>query len=72
MRTALLLLIALATSALPGAATGADIWKWVDANGVTHYSDQPVQGATKIEVRAGNVSESRPASTAAFQARYFL
>jgi hypothetical protein len=58
MRTALLVLIALATSGLSGAATAADIWKWVDANGVTHYSDQPVQGATKIEVRAGNISQS--------------
>lgn len=58
MRTALLIVIALATSGLSGAATAADIWKWVDANGVTHYSDQPVQGATRIEVRAGNVSQS--------------
>jgi hypothetical protein len=64
MRTALLVLIALATSALSSAATAADIWKWVDANGVTHYSDQPVQGATKVEVRAGNVSQSNPASVA--------
>lgn len=62
MRTALLLLIALVTSGLSGAATAADIWKWVDANGVTHYSDQPVQGATKIEVRAGNVSQSSSGS----------
>jgi uncharacterized protein DUF4124 len=62
MRTALLVLIALVTSGLSGAATAADIWKWVDANGVTHYSDQPVQGATKVEVRAGNVSQSQPAS----------
>jgi hypothetical protein len=33
----------------------------VDANGVTHYSDQPIPGAIKIEVRAGNVSEARRA-----------
>jgi len=71
MRTALLILIALATSGLSGAAAAADIWKWVDANGVTHYSDQPVQGAVKVEVRAGNVSQSSsgnvasPASSAA-------
>jgi hypothetical protein len=65
MRTALLVLIALVTSGLSGAATAADIWKWVDANGVTHYSDQPVQGATKVEVRAGNVSQSSPGSVAA-------
>jgi hypothetical protein len=62
MRTALLILIALVTSGLSGAATAADIWKWVDAKGVTHYSDQPVQGATKVEVRAGNVSQSSSGS----------
>jgi len=64
MRTALLVLIALATSGLSGAAAAADIWKWVDANGITHYSDQPVQGATKVEVRAGNVSQSSSSSVA--------
>jgi hypothetical protein len=62
MRTALLILIALVTSGLSGAATASDIWKWVDAKGVTHYSDQPVQGATKVEVRAGNVSQSSSGS----------
>ena len=36
----------------------------MDENGVTHYSDQPVPGATKIEVRAGNVSAVEPASAA--------
>jgi hypothetical protein len=59
MRTALLLLLALAASGLSGTASSAEVWKWVDANGVTHYSDQPVPGATKIEVRAGNISEAR-------------
>lgn len=59
MRTALLLLLALAASGLSGTASSADVWKWVDAKGVTHYSDQPVPGATKIEIRAGNISQSR-------------
>lgn len=63
MRTALLLL--LAASGLTGTASAADVWKWVDSSGVTHYSDQPVPGATKIEVRSGNVSESVPAYTGA-------
>lgn len=62
MRTALLLLLAFAASGLSGAASSAEVWKWVDANGVTHYSDQPgAPGATRVEVRAGNVSETRPA-----------
>jgi len=60
MRTALLLL-ALAASGLCSTASAAEVWKWVDAKGVTHYSDQPIPGAIKIEVRAGNVSESRAA-----------
>lgn len=61
MRTAHLLLLALAALGLSSTAAAADVWKWVDAKGVTHYSDQPVPGATKVEVRAGNVSESRSA-----------
>src|SRR5215207_5500773 len=57
MRTALLFLLALAASGLSGAASASDVWKWVDDKGVTHYSDQPVPGATKIEVRAGNIAQ---------------
>jgi len=63
MRTALLLL--LAASGLTGTASAADVWKWVDSSGITHYSDQPVPGATRIEVRSGNVAESRPTEVAA-------
>jgi hypothetical protein len=63
MRTALLLLLALATTGLSSTTSAADVWKWVDSKGVTHYSDQPVPGATKIEVRAGNIAEARPAET---------
>jgi hypothetical protein len=40
-----------------------DVWKWVDEKGITHYSDQPVAGATKIEVRTGNVVETAPTNT---------
>jgi hypothetical protein len=29
-------------------AGAADIWRWIDANGVVHYSDQPVPGAVKV------------------------
>ncbi len=28
----------------------ADIYKWTDDNGVTHYSDMPREGATEVEV----------------------
>jgi hypothetical protein len=67
MRTALLLL-ALAAFGLCSTASAADVWKWVDANGVTHYSDQPIPGAIKIEVRAGNISEARSAQPLSNQA----
>jgi len=46
MRNVLLTLM-LCASAAAGAAT---VYKWVDANGVTHYSDQPHPGAQKIEL----------------------
>lgn len=36
-------------------AQSAVIYKWTDANGVVHYSDQPVPGAEKI-VTAGKAS----------------
>ncbi len=67
MRTALLLL-ALAASGLCSTASAAEVWKWVDAQGVTHYSDQPIPGAIKIEVRAGNVSAARSAQPLSNQA----
>ena len=63
MRTALLLLLALAAPVLSSTAMATDVWKWVDEKGVTHYSDQPVAGATKIEVRTGNVVETAPTNT---------
>jgi Domain of unknown function (DUF4124) len=36
-------------------AQSAVIYKWIDANGVVHYSDQPVPGAEKI-ITAGKSS----------------
>ena len=32
------------------AAQAADVYRWVDANGVVHYTDSPPQGAAKAEV----------------------
>jgi hypothetical protein len=55
MRTALLILLAIATPV--STVWASTVWKWVDDKGVTHYSDQPVPGATRIEVRAGNIAE---------------
>jgi len=60
MRTWWLVLITLAA----GTAGAGTVWKWVDENGVTHYSDRPVDGAEVIEL--GSVQTfpaQRPPST---------
>jgi hypothetical protein len=33
-------------------AAAATVFKWVDENGVTHYSDQPHENAQKVELKA--------------------
>jgi hypothetical protein len=59
MRKALLTLMLCASTAA-GAAT---VYKWVDAQGVTHYSDQPHPGAQKIEIGSVQTySGQRPAA----------
>jgi hypothetical protein len=54
--------------AVLAAANAATIYKWVDENGVTHYSDQPHPGAQKIQVQAVQTykapAERAPAVTA--------
>lgn len=60
MRTALYLLFALA--AFPAIA-GQTVWKWVDEKGVTHFSDSPVPGATKMELNSAPSSSPAPAPT---------
>ena len=60
MRTALYVLLALA--AVPAFA-GQAVWKWVDEKGVTHFSDQPVPGATKMELNSAPRSSTEPTPT---------
>ena len=48
MRTILFTLMSLATAA----ASAATVYKWVDDNGVTHYSDQPHENAEKVQLKA--------------------
>lgn len=60
MRTALYVLLALAVPAF----AGQTVWKWVDEKGVTHFSDQPVPGAEKMELNSSNrSSNSTPSYT---------
>jgi Domain of unknown function (DUF4124) len=45
--------------ALAGAsAFAATVYKWVDENGVTHYSDQPHQDAKKVDVDSAQTYKS--------------
>ncbi|HEX7080974.1 MAG TPA: DUF4124 domain-containing protein [Gammaproteobacteria bacterium] len=55
MRKWWLSLIALAS----GAASAVPVWRWVDENGVTHYSDLPVPGAERIELTSAQTIRSQ-------------
>ena len=59
MRTALWLLLAFATPTF----ASQTVWKWVDGDGVTHYSDRPVPGATRIELNVGRPADAREATS---------
>lgn len=59
MRATLLLLVALAAPAL----ADQTVWKWVDKDGVTHYSDRPVSGAGRVELRGVSRSDPVPVSS---------
>lgn len=56
MRTALYVLLALAVPAF----AGQTVYKWVDEKGVTHYSDQPVAGAEKMELSGASNRSDNP------------
>jgi len=46
-------------------ASAATVYKWVDDNGVTHYSDQPNPKAQKLEVADAQTYGSKQATLAA-------
>jgi hypothetical protein len=60
MRTSLLVLLLLTSVA----SASESVWRWVDSDGVTHYSDRPVPGATKVELRSVNQMNTAGATTA--------
>jgi|SRR6185503_12055942 len=60
MRAKLLTLLPLTLSLLSGAAVAATVYKWVDAQGITHYSDQPHPEAQAIEVQPKNTVSTPP------------
>jgi hypothetical protein len=65
MRIASLLLLL----ALSSTAAAQAVWKYVDEQGVTHYTDQFVPGAEKVQLRSGSAtaqtSTTVPTATAA-------
>ena len=68
MRTALLLLLALAAPLLSSTAAATDVWKWVDEKGVTHYTDKmPPDAVDKANVEMNKdgiaVKRTEPAPT---------
>jgi hypothetical protein len=38
----------------------ATVWKWRDANGVVHYSDQPVPGAEQVSIQSSSTYTPAP------------
>jgi hypothetical protein len=51
MRRTFLTLISIGCSFAAAVALAGTVYKWVDENGVVHYSDQPHPGAQKIQVQ---------------------
>ena len=41
------------------AAAAQEAYRWVDENGVVHYSDRPREGAEKIELPTPNVTQTQ-------------
>jgi hypothetical protein len=50
---------ALIATALVPLSAGAQIYKWVDEDGVVHYTDQPVQpSAERVAIRSGRTDNA--------------
>ena len=59
-----IVLVALCATLACGVAQAGKLFKWVDANGVTHYSDVPADGAQSVTVE-GAQSYHAPATRVA-------
>lgn len=53
------------TSLVSTIAVAAPVWTWVDEQGQRHFSDRPVEGATQIELSAGQSFSSAEARVTA-------
>ena len=54
-------LLLLGSVLLPCTSHATTLYKWTDENGVVHYSDQPHQGAEKIQVAKAQSYKAPPA-----------
>jgi Domain of unknown function (DUF4124) len=61
MRSIRVTLLPLTLSLLSSAAFATTVYKWVDEQGVTHYSDQPHPQAQVIEVQSVQTVRGEPA-----------
>ena len=61
MRIACLLML----SALSFTAAAQAVWKYVDEQGVTHYTDQFVPGAEKVQLRSGSATTAQTSNSSA-------
>lgn len=66
-RSTLCTLAALGLLLGAGSAVATTLYRWVDAQGVVHYSDTPQPGATKIEVQSAQTYRAPPAPKVANQ-----
>jgi len=61
---ALGVLAALSVALGPGAPAGAAVlYRWVDADGIVHYSDRPAPGAEKVQIASAQTYSSHPAAS---------
>jgi Domain of unknown function (DUF4124) len=62
MRRLLFTLISIACLLAGTPALAGTVYKWVDENGVVHYSDQPHANAQKIQLQEAQTYKSTPAN----------
>jgi Domain of unknown function (DUF4124) len=58
LRTSLFPALALAATLLPGPATALEIYKWIDANGVVHYSESHPERPTATPVETFRIAST--------------
>ena len=46
-----------------GAEASATLYRWVDADGITHYSDRPAPGSEKVQIASAQTYKSTPVNS---------